>query len=138
MALDKNAKTFVVHVTALSALTMQPNLSCRAQIRLLLAEKASTKVVPKYSDYTDIFLFDLVIELQDNTSMNEYAIKLVEIKQLLYGPIYSLGPVELEILKTYIETHLKTGFIQFSKFLVGEAIFFDQKPDRSLCLCINY
>lgn len=55
--------------------------------------------------------------------MNKHAIKLVEGKELLYGPIYSPGLVELEILKTYIKTHLKTGFIQSSKFLAGTPIF---------------
>ncbi len=43
--------------------------------------------------------------------MNEYTIILVKDKQSSYRPIYSLGPVELEILKTYIKTDLKTGFI---------------------------
>ena len=41
--------------------------------------------------------------------MNEHAIELVEGKQPPYGPIYSLGPVKLETLKTYIKTRLKTG-----------------------------
>ena len=44
--------------------------------------------------------------------MNEHAIKLEKDKQLLFGPIYSLGPVELETLKTYIKTNLANGFIQ--------------------------
>ncbi len=51
------------------------------------------------------------MKLPKNIDMNEYVIKLVEDKQLLYEPIYSLGLVELEILKTYIEPYLKTGFI---------------------------
>ncbi len=41
-------------------------------------------------------------------------------------------------MKTYIETRLKTGFIQLSKSLVGAPIFFDKKPDGSLRLCVNY
>ena len=49
------------------------------------------------------------MELPANTGINEYAIKLQDGKQSPYGPIYSLGPVELETLKTYIETYLKTG-----------------------------
>ena len=69
-------------------------------------------VLPEYLDYADVFLFDLIMELLENTGMNEYIIELVERNQLLYKPIYSLGSVELETLKTYIETHLlKTGFI---------------------------
>ncbi len=51
------------------------------------------------------------MELPKNTSINKYAIKLVEDKQPPYGSIYALNPVKLETLKTYIKTHLKTGFI---------------------------
>lgn len=43
--------------------------------------------------------------------MNEYVIKLIYRKQPSYRPIYALNLVKLETLKTYIETHLKTGFI---------------------------
>ena len=46
--------------------------------------------------------------------------------------------MELEILKTYIETHLKTGLIQPSKSLVDVSILFDKKPDGSFPLCIDY
>lgn len=81
---------------------MQIYLSHQAQVGLLPADKALVEVPPKYLDYTAVFLFDFMIELPKNTIMNEHAIKLVEGKQSLYGPIYSLGPVELETLKTYI------------------------------------
>ncbi len=41
-------------------------------------------------------------------------------------------------MKSYIETHLKTGFIQPSKSLANAPILFEKKPDGSLRLCINY
>ncbi len=78
------------------------------------------------------------MELPENTGINENAIKLVEGKQPSQGPIYSLSPVELETLKTYIETHLKTGFIWPSKSPTGAPILFDKKPDGSLRLCVDY
>ncbi len=46
--------------------------------------------------------------------------------------------MELETLKTFIKTHLKTGFIRPSKFPAGAPIFFNKKPDRSLRLCVDY
>ena len=52
------------------------------------------------------------MELPENTGINEHAIELIEGKQPPYALMYSLGLVELETLKAYIETHLKTGFIQ--------------------------
>ena len=70
--------------------------------------------------------------------MNKYIIKLIDGKQSLYGPIYALSCIKLEMLKTYIKTHLKTGFIQPSKFLARASILFDKKPNGSLCLHINY
>ena len=78
------------------------------------------------------------MELPENTKMNEHVIKLIDGKQPLYGPIYALSLVELETLKAYIETYLKTGFIQPSKSLAGILILFDKKPDSSFWLCVNY
>ena len=70
--------------------------------------------------------------------MNKYTIKLEEDQQPLFGPIYSLGQVELEMLKTYIETNLANGFIRPFKSPTGTLIFFDQKSDKSLRLCVDY
>ena len=78
------------------------------------------------------------MELPENIEMNKHAIKLEEDKQPLFGPIYSLGPVELETLKTYIETNLANGFICHSKSPMGASILFDKKPDGSLRLCVDY
>ena len=70
--------------------------------------------------------------------MNEHAIELEESKQPPFGPIYSLSPVELETLKTYIKTNLANNFIRQSKSPAGAPIFFDRKPDGSLCFCVDY
>ena len=70
--------------------------------------------------------------------INDHAIELINEQQLPYGPIYSLEPVELETLKTYIKTNLANSFIKYFKFLVGASIFFDKKLDKSFQLCINY
>ena len=70
--------------------------------------------------------------------MNKHAIKLEEGKQPLFGLIYSLGLVELETLKNYIETNFANGFIRPSKSPAGASIFFDRKPDISLRFCVDY
>ena len=70
--------------------------------------------------------------------MNEHAIKLEEDKQLPFRPIYSLGLVELETLKTYIKNNLANGFIRPSKSSAGAFILFDKKPGRSHRLCVDY
>ena len=89
------------------------------------------KILTKYSDFADVFSEEKALVLSKQTDLNEHAIELKNGKQLPYRPIYSLGPVELETLKTYIETHLKPGFIQLSKTSTGAPILFDKKPDGS-------
>ena len=110
----------------------------RAQVGALLFDKATTEVPAEYSDYSNIFLAENVTKLPENIGINEHAIELEEIKQPPFGSIYSLGQVELEMLKTYIKTNLANGFIRPSKFPVGASIFFDWKPNGSLRLCIDY
>ena len=51
--------------------------------------------------------------------------------------MYSLGPVELKTLKTYIKIHLITGFIQPSKSPAGAPILINKKPDGNFCLYVN-
>ena len=134
-ALDENSETFVVHVASLNLVPgIHPDRE--AQIASLLTEEV--KIPDKYSDFTDVFSEEKALVLPERTEFNEHAIDLEDGKQPPYGPIYSLGPVELETLKTYIETHLKTGFIQPSKSPAGASILFDKKPDGSFRLCVDY
>ena len=51
--------------------------------------------------------------------------------------IYSLGLIELKILKTYIENNLANNFIRLSKSFIRVPIVFDKKSDKSLRLYIN-
>ena len=78
---------------------------------MLQEDKVLPKVQAKYLDYTNMFSPDLAMEIVENTSMNEYIIKLIDGKQPPYRPIYALSLIELETLKAHIKTHLKTGFI---------------------------
>ncbi len=70
--------------------------------------------------------------------INNHSNELVDDQQPPYGPIYSLGPVELETLKAYIENNLANSFIRPSKSPARAPILFDKKPDGSLRLCIDY
>ena len=138
--MDEKSETFVVHVAALEAplAGMAIHPSRAAQISALIQDEAPTEVPPEYADYADVFSFDLAMELPENTGINEHAIELQDGKQPPYGPIYSLGPVELETMKTDMETHLKTGFIWPSKSSAVASISFNKKPDDSLWLCVDY
>ena len=85
-----------------------------------------------------MFSLQLASELPEHTGINNHAIKLVDDWQPPYEFIYSLGPVSLETLKTYIETNLKNGFIRLSKSSARALIFFDKKLDGSVQLCVDY
>ncbi len=110
----------------------------RAQIAHLKADEAPTEVLSEYADFTDVFSTKLAAELLEHIEINDHAIELVDDRQPPYGPIYSLGPMELEILKAYIENNLASGFIRPSKSPAGAPILFDKKPDGSLRLYMDY
>ena len=139
-AMDEESESFVVHVAALEALLVRIIIYCSqtTQIAALKQDEAPIKVPLKYAYYADVFSFHLAMKLPENTGINKHAIKLQDGKESPYGPIYSPGPIELEVLKTYIKTHLITGFIQTSKSSASTSILFDNKPDGSLRLCVNY
>lgn len=52
------------------------------------------KISLEYTDYVAVFFPKLAIELLENIGINGYAIKLVESKEPVYRPIYSLGLIE--------------------------------------------
>ena len=122
-----------MHVTSLN-LGIHPDRE--AQIVLLLIKEV--KIPDKYLHFADVFSEEKALVLPERTDINEHAIELEDGKQSFCGPIYSLGLVELETLKTYIEIHLKTGFIRPFKSPAGALILFDKKSDGNLCLCIDY
>ena len=142
VVLDPKYETYIVHIACLSStplvMSFNVHLSQKPQISGLVAKKALTKIPTKYSDFADVFSHKLASELLEHTEINIHAIDLEEGKQPPYGPIYSLRPVKLETLKTYIEANLANGFIRPLKYPTGAPILFQKKPNRSFWLCVNY
>ena len=131
--LNKDDKIFVVHIAALAKLTTMPIYPSRqAQVALLTSEK--TEIPIEYSDFSNNFSSDSAVKLLEYTGINNHAINLQDDKQPPYGLIYSLGPVELKILKTYIETYLASNFIKPSKSPTSILILFVEKKNSSLHL----
>ena len=145
-ALDLEHETYVVHVRLVrsdalpnsSPLELDVHPFRRPHVSSLIVKEALTKVPAAYSDFVDVFSPDLASELPEHNGINNHTIELVNGQQPPYGSIYSLGPVELETLKAYIETNLANRFIRLSKSPAGAPILFDRKPDGSLRLCMNY
>ena len=136
--LDTNSKSFVIHVTIKEQEEILVHFKKQAQVGALLFDKVPTKVPAKYFDYSDVFSIENIMELPKYNKINNHAIKLEKGKQLFFGPIYSLGQVELEILKTYIKTNLANGFIRPSKSSAGALILFNRKSNGSPCFCMDY
>lgn len=97
--MDENLETFVVYILALQAIEGTIYPSRIIQIAVLQWDMAPTKILVKYTDNTDVFLFNLIIALPNNIVINKYTIELVEKKHISYISIYTFSPVELETLK---------------------------------------
>lgn len=123
-------------LAARSEMSIHP--SWAAQIASLIADEAPVTVSAEYSVFADVFSSESAAELPEHTRINDHPIELIDGQQPPSGPIYSLGPVELETLKTYIKTNLANGFICPSKSPARAPILFVRKPDGSFRLCVDY
>ena len=92
----------------------------------------------KYSNHSNIFLAENIVEFSKCIKINNYTIKLEECKQLFFGPIYSLKLIKLKTLKIYIEINLVIGFIQPFKSSIKASIFFNWNTNRNFRLYINF
>ena len=64
---------------------------------------------------------------------------MVEGKEPPWGPIYALSEKELQVLREYLDTMLKSGKIRPSKSPAGAPILFVPKDHvRGLRLCVDY
>lgn len=113
-------------------------LSYRAQIALLIANKVLIEFPKEYTKQTDVFFKKATVELPEHMKINNHSIDLKEYKQPLYKPIYSLELVEMESLKIYIKNNLKNGFIRFLKFPGATSILVIKKTDGFLQLYMYY
>ena len=135
-ALNKEDKTFVVQMAALSMIDSSNHPSWQAQIFLLDVKEV---IIPsEYADYTNVFSPNSAAELLEHTGITDQLIDLINDKQPPYSLIYSLGPMELKTLKTYIEINLPNGFIRLSKSPTGAPILLIRNKNSSLWLGIDY
>ena len=134
-ALNEEEETFVLYMAALSV-DSNVHPSWQAQIALLDVKKVT--ITSEYTDYTDLFSPDSAAELPKHIGINDHPINLIDDKQPPYGLIHILGPVKLEMLKTYLKTNLANDFIRPSKFPASAPILFIRKKDGNLQLYIDH
>ena len=95
----------MVHLSSLgSRVSIYP--AKEARLALLLTKEVT---MPKeYSDFTDVFSEKLANVFLEQTGANEHAIELEVGKQLPYGLIYSLGPIEFKTSRSILQPTWQT------------------------------
>jgi len=135
-----NAAAFV-HACKLEGSTKYQLQLCPSDSAKARSSSASTPpdldIIPlEYRDYADVFSkakaselpphrnYDLKIDLEEGTSPP-------------LGTLYSLSPVELSALRTFIDENLNTGFIHPTASSHAAPVLFIKK-DGSLRLCVDF
>jgi hypothetical protein len=91
----------------------------------------------EYHEFAQVFSQEESDKLPEHRPY-DHKIPLQPDKTPPYGPIYSLSPEELKVLRQYLEDNLRKGFIQNSQSPCAAPILFVKKPDGSLRLCVDY
>src|SRR5258706_4223304 len=92
----------------------------------------------QYRDYQSVYNGQYSDELPPHRTF-DHAIDMVDGKEPPWGPIYALSEKELEVLREYLDTMLKSGKIRPSKSPAGAPILFvPKKVGRGLRLCMDY
>lgn len=78
---------------------------------MLLDNKAPVKVFKEISEYANIFFAKVAAKLVEYIEINNYSTNVNNDKKSPYRSIYSQGPMELKMLKTYIKINFKNILI---------------------------
>jgi len=94
-------------------------------------------IPPEYCNYADMFSKAKASELPPHRNY-DLKINLEEGTSPPLGTLYSLSPVELSTLQTFINKNLNTGFICPTASSHTAPVLFVKKKDGSLCLCVDF
>ena len=114
------------------------DLDMAAEVYAYLVEEKGSELPEEYWEFSDVFNEKSDTTLPPHRKGLDHAIKLLPGVKPTFSPLYNLSQWELEVLKTYIEKNLESGFIQRSTSSVGAPILFIKKKDSSLQLCVDY
>ncbi len=92
-------------------------------------------ILAEYLDLAKVFF-----ENTANTLPNHYLqdLNLETTKTSLFGLLYNLSQVELEVLRRYISNHLAKSFFQLITSSIAVPIIFTKQEDESLQLYVDY
>jgi len=91
----------------------------------------------QYQDFVEVFSMVKADTLPPHRP-TDHAIDLEPGYKLPYGRIYNLSEFELKTLKAYIDTHLASGFVQWSSSPAAAPILFPIEKDGGQRLCVDY
>ena len=136
-----NAATFV-HACKLEGSTWFQIQLCPSDTAKGRSSSTSTPpdlsiVPPEYRNYADVFSKVKASELPPHRNYN-LKIDLEEGTSPPLGTLYSLSPVELCALRTFIDNNLNTGFIRPTASSHAALVLFVKKKDGSLRLCVDF
>jgi hypothetical protein len=102
----------------------------------IAATSGSEEVPDQYEDYADVFSEAKADELPE-LGRQVHAIDTGD-EDPPYGPVYNLSEKELVVLREYLESSEKKGWIKRSVSPAGSPVIFVPKKDGSLRLCVDY
>ena len=91
----------------------------------------------EYHDFADVFDKVKADSLPPHRP-HDLKIDLEEGASPPLGTIYSLSPIELEALRTFLDENIATGQIRPSSSSHGAPVLFVRKKDGSLRLCVDF
>jgi hypothetical protein len=91
-----------------------------------------------YHEFADVFSKGKADTLPPHQLSVDLKIDIENGAPPLPSQMYSLSGTELEALRTFIEEHIRIGFICPSNSPHRALILFVCKKDGSLCLCVDY
>jgi len=118
-------------------LQLRPSDSAKAHSSSASTPPDLDIVPPEYRNYADMFSKAKASELPPHRDYN-LKIDLEEGTSPPLGTLYSLSPVELSALQTFIDENLNTGFIRPTTSSHAAPVLFIKKKDGSLCLCVDF
>lgn len=103
----------------------------------LTVEEIKKRLPPEYRDLYEAFLPKEANTLPPHRSY-DHKIEVIPGSKLPYSRNRPLSPMELRVLKRWLDDQLANGFIRPSKSSVSSPILLAQKPGGGIRICVDY
>ena len=114
------------------------NLSLLLQDEAELNQMMKEKLPQQYWEFAEIFSKKASDQLPLHKDKMDHNIILKNENNLTLSSLYSMSLKQLELVKAYLENHLKKGFIVLSDASYASSVLFAKKPEGGWRFCVNY